>query len=82
MQENSDEDESNESDDLLQENNMQVAAQDLEDDTYRGEDVHANNKYVESIDFHHGEFEDDDWVNPTNVEHITFEFNMSLALRI
>ena len=33
---------------MLQQNNMQVAAQDLEDDTYRGKDVHANNKYVES----------------------------------
>ena len=60
MQENSDEDESNESDDLLQENNMQVAAQDLEDDINRGEDVQANSKYVESIDFQHGEFEDDE----------------------
>ena len=53
---------------------MQVAAQDLEDDTDHVEDVQAN-KYVEPIDPHPDEFEDDDWINSIRVGHISSKFN-------
>ena len=43
VQENSDYDEFEESDDLLQEDNMQIAAQNTKDDTDHVENVHANN---------------------------------------
>ena len=69
--ENSDHDEAEKSDDVLQKDNMQVAVQDLKDDTDQVEDVQANNEYVEHIDPHFDEFEDDDRVNLTHVEHIT-----------
>jgi len=50
---------------------MQVAAQNLEYDIDQNESMQANNKYVEPIDPHSDEIEDDDWVNATRVEHIT-----------
>ena len=62
---------------MLQENNMQVAAQDLEDETDQVEDGYANNEYVESKDSHPDEFEDDSWVNQTYVKNITSELNKS-----
>ena len=50
------------SDDVLQENSMLVAAQDLEDNPDQVEDVQANNEYVDPKDPHSDEFENDDWV--------------------
>ena len=64
---------SEESDDVLQEDSMQVATQDL--DTDQVENVQANNEYLEPIDSHPDKLEDDDWVNSTHVEHITSKFN-------
>jgi len=75
VQENSEEDESEESDDVLQEDRMQVATQDLEYDTNHVENVQANNEYVEPIDSHPDKLKDDDWANLTHVEHITSKFN-------
>ena len=37
--------------------------------------MQANNEYVEHINLYPDEFENDDWVNSTRVEHISFEFN-------
>ena len=84
MQKNSDDDDSDESDDVLQENRMQLTAQDLEDNIEQIEDMQANNEYVELEDLHHDEF-DDDWINSTYMENIIFEFNRSttpIATRI
>ena len=66
---------SEESDDVLQEDRMQVATQDLEYDTNHVENVQANNEYVEPIDSHPDKLKDDDWANLTHVEHITSKFN-------
>jgi len=56
---------------------MQIAVQDLEYDTDPVEDVHANYEYIDPIDLHPDELEDDEWVNSTCIEHITSEFNRS-----
>jgi len=60
VQENSDYNESEECDDVLQEDSMQNAAQDLKDDTDQVENCQANNEYAELIDPHPDEFEDAD----------------------
>ena len=74
MNENNDDDEFTDSDDVLQENSIKLH-QDLEDDNDQVENVHANNEYVKPIDSHPDEFEDDDWVNSTRVEHISSKFS-------
>jgi len=75
VRENSGNDEFEESDDMLQEDNMQVAAQDLEDDTDQVKNVQANNEYVELIDLHPDEFDNTNRINLTCVERISSEFN-------
>ena len=59
------------------ENNMQVAAQGLEDDDEEVEAAYANNEYVEPEDPHPDELEGDGCVHSTCVENIMAEFNLS-----
>ena len=75
VQKNSDDYESEESDNVLREDSMQLALQDLDYDNDEGGVVQANNEYVEPIDPHPDKLEGDDWVNSACVEHITSEFS-------
>ena len=62
---------------MLQENSMQVAAQDFEDDTNQVKDLQANNEYVETEDLHPDESKNDGWINSIYAKNITSEFNKS-----
>ena len=77
MHKESDDNNSDEDDNVVQENSMQVSAEGDENNTKWVDGAYANNEYVGLENSYPDEFQDKDWVDMIIVENITGEHNKS-----